>query len=121
MNACSLDLRKRVTEYVKSEHTYREAAERFSMNDSSVYRWMKLLREKGSLEVKPTPRSPHKLFLEPLKKYVDERPDSYIREIAEHFKCGKNAVFKALKKLGYTRKKTKNLSRTERIGEENIY
>ena len=118
MNACSIDLRKRVVGYVQAGHTHQEASEHFFINVSSVYRWMKLLRETGSLEVKPTPRSPHRLYLEPLKKYVDEHPDSYIWDIAEYFKCGKTTVFHALRKLGYFRKKNKKFiaNRTHRRG-----
>ena len=40
-----------------------------------------------------------------LKKYIEEHPDAYLREIAEEFGCSVNAVSKALKRLKITRKK----------------
>ena len=33
------------------------------------------------LQAVPVPRDPHKLFLEPLKAYIDERPDSTLVEV----------------------------------------
>lgn len=46
---------------------------------------------------------------------MEEYRDEFLREIASHFGCGKDAVARALKKLGFTRKKTKNLQRKEGI------
>ena len=75
-------------------------------------------RTTESLKVTPVPRSPHKLPLDDLEKYVKKHPDAFLREIASHFGCGKDAVARALKKLGLTRKKQKIYR--ERISEENI-
>lgn len=107
MNACSLDLRKRVMDYLNAGHTMADTAEHFSVNISSVQRWKKLLKETGSLEVTPTPRGPHKLFLEPLKEYVDANNDATLETIAAHFGCAVTTVWNALQKLGYTRKKNR--------------
>lgn len=51
----------------------------------------------------------YKLFLEPLKEYIDARLANTLAEIAKCFNRGINAVFEALCKLGHTYKKTKNL------------
>ena len=107
MNARSLDLRKRAIAYLNAGYTQRETAEHFAISQSSVKRWVRLLRTTGTLKVTPTPRSPHKLFLEPLKEYLDAHPDAFYREIAEQFHCSTYAVCKAVHKLGYTRKKNK--------------
>ena len=107
MNACSLDLRKRVIDYVNAGHTAKEAAAIFSINQSSVYRWKKLLKETGSLKVIPTPRGPHKLFLEPLKEYVDAQNSTTLEKIGKHFGCTASAVWNALNKLGYSYKKNR--------------
>ena len=120
MNAYSLDLRELVVAFVEEGHSQAEAARQFKLYSGTVSRWIKLKRTTGSLKVTPVPRSPHKLPLDDLEKYVKKHPDAFLREIASHFGCGKDAVAKALKKLGFTRKKTKNLQGTERIAEENI-
>ena len=112
MNAYSLDFRKLVVSYVEEGHTQAEAARHFKLHPDTVGRWIKLKKTTGSLRAIPVPRSPHKLPLKSLEEYVKEHPDAFLREIAEHFGCGKDAVARALKKLGFTRKKTKNLQRT---------
>jgi hypothetical protein len=55
----------------------------------SISKWLKL-RDEGKLQPVPVPRGPHKLFLEPLKAYIDEHPDSTLEEVANHFNCGVN-------------------------------
>ena len=111
MNAYSLDLRKLVVEFVEDGHSQAEAARQFKLHPMTVSRWIKLKKTTGSLKVVAVPRSPHKLPLDALEEYVKEHPDEFLREIASHFGCGKDAVARALKKLGFTRKKTKNIQR----------
>ena len=110
MNAYSLDFRELVVSYVEEGHTQAEAARHFKLHPDTVGRWIKLKKTTGSLRAIPVPRSPHKLPLEPLEKYVKEHPDAFLREIAAHFNCGKDAVARALKKLGFTRKKNKKFT-----------
>lgn len=109
MNAYSLDLRKLVVEFVEEGHSQAEAARQFKLHPVTVSRWIKLKKTTGSLKAVAIPRSPHKLPLDALEKYVEGHPDEFLREIASHFGCGKDAVVRALKKLGFTRKKTKNI------------
>ena len=110
MNAYSLDFRKAVLSYVDEGHSQRKAARLFKITQRSISKWLKL-RDEGKLQPIPVPRGPHKLFLEPLKAYIDEHPDSTLEEVANHFNCGVNTVFKALRKLGYTYKKNKKSTR----------
>ncbi|MHB9782908.1 IS630 transposase-related protein, partial [Streptococcus sp. 10F2] len=39
-----------------------------------------------------------------------QHPDAYLREIAEHFSCAINAVWKALRKYNITLKKDNKVS-----------
>ena len=107
MNSYSLDLRELVVAYVEEGHTQAEAARQFKLHPVTVSRWIKLKKTTGSLKVVAVPRSPHKLPLDALEEYVKKHPDEFLREIASHFGCGKDAVARALKKLGFTRKKNK--------------
>ena len=110
MNAYSLDLRKLVVAFVEEGHSQAEAARQFKLHPGTVSKWIKLKNTTGSLEAIPVPRSPHKLPLDALEEYVKEHPDAFLREIAAHFNCGKDAVARALKKLGFTRKKNKKFT-----------
>jgi len=40
-----------------------------------------------------------------LAAYFEKNPDSYLSEAADVFNCSTNAIFKARKRLGITRKK----------------
>ena len=66
---------------------------------------MSLDPRNGNLEKRPLERTFKKINPEKLKAYIEENPDAYQHEIAEHFGVVQNAIFKALKKLGITRKK----------------
>ena len=81
------------------------------MTPRSISKWLKL-RDEGKLQAVPVSRGPHKLFLEPLKAYIDEHPDSTLVEVILTAE-----LIKALRKLGYTYKKTKSLQRERRIKE----
>lgn len=73
----------------------------------SVYNWIKQKREKGSLKPnKPSSTRRRKINKEDLKKYVQEHPDHYLREIAVVFNVSSGAIFKALKNMQITLKKT---------------
>jgi transposase len=106
MNAYSEDLRNRVVSYVESSHKYKEAAERYGVSERTICNWVKLKKEKGSLRIEAVARSPHKIPDAELKEYVKEHPDAYLKEIAEHFKCGVSSVHDALKRNGIAYKKT---------------
>ena len=71
--------------YVDEGHSQRKAARLFKITQRSISKWLKL-RDEGKLQPVPVPR--HKLFLEPLKAYIDEHPDSTLEEVANHFNCG---------------------------------
>lgn len=94
-----------VLEYCNNGHSEEEAHRELKPSVSTIYRWRKQLRETGTLESREPQRNPRKLPDEELKSYIAEHPDAFFTEIAEHFKCSDEAVRKACKRLGITRKK----------------
>ncbi|MBF0788362.1 transposase, partial [Streptococcus sp. 19428wC2_LYSM12] len=44
-----------------------------------------------------------------LEAYVQQHPDAFLRELAEHFNCRISSVWAALKQLAITLKKDDNL------------
>jgi len=71
------------------------------------------------LEKRPLKRSHKKIDPVKLKAYLVEHPDSFLREIADHFDCTDVAVHLAMKRLKITRKKTKEyVERNEKTREE---
>lgn len=77
-----------------------EAAKRFAVGKMSVSRW----KHNPEPDFKRN-RPAQKIDMEALKKDVDENPDSYIYERAERFSVSESGMRKALKRLGFSRKK----------------
>lgn len=103
--AYSEDYRRRAVEYYHEGHTQEEIQSVFKIHPKTLRDW-EARKEAGSLRPNyPKSRKPRKLPPDDLRQYVDEHPDGFLREIGEHFACSDEAVRKALKKLGYTRKK----------------
>ena len=101
----SIDLRKRVVKYRLAGHTIKETCEVFGVGNYAVSKWVKQYKETGDLSNKPLNRGFKKIDPEKLKAYVAEHPDAYQKEIAEIFGCSAEAIRKAMKRLGITRKK----------------
>lgn len=97
----SIDLRKRVVDFVKAGGGKSEAARRFSVGRQAVYHWL----NREDLTPKPYVRTKMKLDPEAVRAYVSKHNDAYLREIGAHFSVRANTVFYALKKLKITLKK----------------
>jgi len=107
--------RKEVMRFIDKGNSIKATAGQFSIGETTIKEWKKLRNETGSLEKRPLNRTHKKIDPEKLRAYVEENPDAYQYEIAEHFGCVQNAVFKALKKLDITRKKNDRISREGRV------
>lgn len=101
----SKDLRETAVSYQKEGHTYDETAKVFGVVKSTVHRWVKQYEETGDLSDKPVKRGYKKINPEKLKEYVAEHPDDTQEEVALVFGCCPQAISKAYKRLGITRKK----------------
>ena len=103
--AYTKEIREKVMNYLGKGHTIAEAHEVFEIGTSAIKAWKKLCRETGSYEKKKLNRSHKKLDPVKLRAYINEQPDSYLREIAKVFNCSITGVFNALKRLNITRRK----------------
>ena len=91
--------RERVVPYVEMGNKITKTSKLFGIAERTIFYWIKLKKESGSLARLPLNRPPKKLIPEELLAYIEAHPDAYLREIGAHFKCCVAAVFKALKKL----------------------
>lgn len=109
-------LRKRIVSYVEEGRgTAVEASKLYKVSFKSIYNWMRQKKEKGTLAPnKPISSRHRKINKEDLKRYVQEHPDHYLREIAEVFQVSNGAIFKALKAMKITFKKNSTLQRERR-------
>lgn len=101
----SKDLREAAVMYKLKGNTYAETAKVFGVVESTVYTWVRKYKETGDLSNKPLNRKFKKIDPEKLKEYVMQHPDDTQEEMAKEFGCCNQAISKALKRNGITRKK----------------
>ena len=99
----SRDFKELVLKYRRDGHTIEETSEFSGIAPSTYYEWEK--EEKLGFPEKEKRSYEKKIRKEELKKAVEERPDSYLRELAEPFNCSPTAVHKALAAMKITLKK----------------
>ena len=93
-------------EYRKT-HSLDKTHETFNISKTTILDWEELLKTTGSLKKRPLRRSFKKIDPEKLAEFIVEKPDAYLREIADHFGCTVRAVSQALEKQKITLKKLK--------------
>ncbi len=98
--------RARAVAFKKAGHTFKELEEVFGVCNRTYYTWVALYEKHGTYSPpKEKQTRSCKIVTEELKKAIQERPDAYLHELAEQFDCTPQAVFYALKNMGFTYKK----------------
>jgi transposase len=112
MKPYSMDLRQRVAAAVdQQEGTLGQIARRFYVSVSFVLRLLRHRRQTGSLQPKPHggghPPALDAAALQRLRRLVEEQPDATLEELRQRLgvPCSLMALWRALRKLGITRKK----------------
>ncbi|MYH80676.1 helix-turn-helix domain-containing protein [Candidatus Poribacteria bacterium] len=102
--AYSTDLRKRVLDFIETGgKKVSEAARRFSLNRSTIYRWLRA--EDPTARQKTGPKKMICLDEVALKKHVADFPDLTQNERASHFGVSVSSIGYGLRKLGISEKK----------------
>jgi transposase len=102
--------RRRAIEYWGEGNSKRKTAEVFRVSATTLQEWKSKLNETGTLTPKKRKETWRKIEPGRLRKYIEENPDAYLREIAVEFGCTNRAVEKALSRLKITRKKNGSIS-----------
>lgn len=116
MQPYSIDLRRRIVEaYLNKEGSQRQLAQRFSVSLGTVRNYLQLYRQTGHLA--PRPRSGGRApkikaeDLPLLRQVLEESPDATLAELGQSLeqragiKAGTTSIWRAIEKLGWTRKK----------------
>jgi transposase len=111
MNSLPMELRRRIVEaYERKEGTYFELAQRFGVGEATVYRLLKLKRERGSVR----PGAATGVTDEELPQFVqlvNEFPNATLEQLREAWvartrhELSRSSVVRALRRAGITRKK----------------
>jgi transposase len=99
--------RERAVVFKDNGHTFEQLKEAFGICCHSYYKWKKNKKTTGFF-VPKTEKVTRKRKINPeeLKLAIKEKPDAYLRELAEKFNCSTSAVHKRLEQLKITYKKT---------------
>jgi transposase len=104
----SIDLRRRVLDYLSRGHTQTEASQIFGVSRKTIYNWVSLQEKTGDIAMQRTgQRRPTKFDDMQLREYVAAHSDDYLAEIASFFKGSASGIYRALKRLKLTRKKSR--------------
>lgn len=98
----SLDLRKRVVEFVEQGGGVAKAVKVYQVSRATIYRWL------GREDLKPTvvTRRKRKMDWEALRKDVEQNPNLKLSQRAKRFGVRTNAIWYAMKEMKITRKKS---------------
>jgi transposase len=100
--------RKAAVEYKDSGHTFKQLKETFGITSSTYYTWRKNKEISGFYVLPKTGKARRKRKIDPdeLRKAVEKKPDSFLKELAEKFNCSAVAIHNRLKQMKITYKKT---------------
>ena len=91
----SIDLRKRVIEYIEKGGSQIETVKIFGVNRRTIYNWL----HRQNLSPTPAKTRKRKLDKAALLRHAQQHPDALLRERAVHFGVRINAIWVALKKM----------------------
>jgi transposase len=110
--AHSSEYRAKAIAFKEDGHTFSELAKVFGVSCSTYYRWKEIKKATGIYKPDRPKSSRHrKISSGELKRILEEKPDSYLHEIAEEFGCTKQSVHSAIRRNKFTRKKKLLLTR----------
>lgn len=105
MQSYSLDLRKKVINFISHGNTQRSATKIFDLNKSTINRWWARYQKEGHISPRKNLGAKPKIDKTKLIEYVNEHPNSRLVDISYIFKISTTAIFHYLKKLGFSYKK----------------
>ncbi|MCS7225464.1 MAG: transposase [Gloeomargarita sp. SKYB31] len=113
----STDLRQKAIEAVLEGATLVEVSQMFNIGYRTLQRWLKQWSETGDCAPKTGYQKGHSHKIKDLdefRKFVDANPSLTQKEIAAIWGVSSMTICRALKKIGYTRKKNFLLPRARR-------
>ena len=101
----SLDLRKKVIEYINKGNSQQSASRIFNIHISTVYRWVSRNKAEGHCKAKPRLGRKRTLSYKDVEEFIINNPNSKLYEIGKKFKISAWHSGRILKKLGFSYKK----------------
>lgn len=112
-NFYSLDLRKKVINYVLAGNQISAASRLFQVGRKTIYRWLDLLKMQGHLNPKKcTPRSGYKINHDAVSDHFARSADATLQEVADAFSTHPSAIWYICQKQKITRKKRSHITKS---------
>lgn len=114
MNAYSIDLRERIVEAVEGGMSRARAVETYRVSLATIKRYLKLKRQGGGLDPKPSPGRRPKIRSEQHAELEEQLRAHDTAKLEEHIELWRKkhgvgmsvpAMSRAIKRVGWTRKK----------------
>jgi transposase len=102
----SVDLRKKVIAFLEKGNTRNKAAEVFGIGRDTIFRWLRKKKNTGTLDPCPPSNAPKKCPDQELLQYIKANNDAGLQELANKFQMSSSGIWRSLKRLGVTRKKS---------------
>ena len=99
----SPDLRKRVLDFIQAGGSKTEAAKRFNVGRTTIYKWLNA--PDPFAYQRPGPRGPRSIDYDALKQHIADFPDQTLKERAVHFGVSTFCILKFVQFLGEKRQK----------------
>jgi transposase len=109
MKAYALESRERLVKFIQSGGSKAEAARRFGLGRSTVYRYL-TARQAGTLAPKTSWGHWRKLDPYKLQVHVKKHPDATLKELQQVFGVSHHAIWVRLRQLGFTLQKAHHIS-----------
>ena len=85
--AYSIDFRQKALDHYEQHGNISQTARTFRITNRTLYQWIALKKETGSLQHRTKGGNSERIDKEELRRYVAEHPDAYQYEIAQHLGC----------------------------------
>ena len=105
MQAYSIDLRKKVIEFIEQDKTQKLATQIFNLNKATVNRWWLRHKKEGHINPRKNVGKKPKVRKEDFEIYIFQNPNFTTAEMGKHFGMSSPGALYWLRKLGFSYKK----------------
>ena len=105
MRAYSIDLRKKVIEFIAEGNTQKLASELFNLNKATVNRWCLRNKKEGHITPRKNLGKKPKVTKEGFEIYISQNPNFTTADMGKYFNISSPGAFYWLRKFGFSYKK----------------
>jgi len=118
-NCYSIDLRKKVIDYIKSGGRKKDACKLFNIGNTTLYQWTKQFESLGHIRPRtPSVRKGYKFDHDAVIEYALKHPEATQYEVAQHFSTYQSVIRHIYLKFNITRKKRLYYTKKEILKKE---